>query len=64
MIRELKKANKALMKRVNEESKDTFKRVNEKKGIIETERVIYSEDGSTEMGVVKEQFASYQKKSN
>ena len=31
--------------------------MNEKKGIIETERVIYSEDGSTKMGVVKEQLA-------
>ena len=62
LIRELKKANKVLMKRVNEESKDTFKKVNEKKGIIETERVIYSEDGSTKMGVVKEQFAKVTKR--
>ena len=62
LIRELKKANKVLMKRVNEESKDTFKKVNEKKGIIETERVIYSEDGSTKMGVVKEQFARVTKR--
>jgi hypothetical protein len=44
------------MKRVNEESKDTFKKVSEKKGMIETERVIHSEDGSTKMEVVKEQF--------
>ena len=29
MIRELKKSNKVLMKRVNEESKDTFKKVSE-----------------------------------
>ena len=29
----------------------------EKKGIIETERVIYSEDGTTKKGVIKEQFA-------
>ena len=28
LIRELKKANKVLVKRVNEESKDTFKKVN------------------------------------
>ena len=49
MIRELKKANKVLMKRVNEESKDTFKKVSKKKGIIETERMIYSEDGATKM---------------
>ena len=62
MIRELKKSNKVLIKRVNEESKDTFKKVSEKKGIIETERVIYSEDGSTKMGVVKEQFAKVTKR--
>ena len=37
--------------------KDTLKKVSEKKGIIETERVTYSEDGSTKMGVVKEQLA-------
>ena len=42
--------------------KDTLKKVSEKKGIIETERVIYSEDGSTKMGVVKEQFAKVTKR--
>ena len=62
LIRELKKSNKVLIKRVNEESKDTFKKVSEKRGIIETERVIYSEDGSTKMGVVKEQFAKVTKR--
>ena len=41
--------------------KDTLKKVSEKKGIIETERVTYSEDGSTKMGVVKEQLANSQK---
>ena len=42
--------------------KDTLKKVSEKKGIIETERVTYSEDGSTKMGVVKEQFAKVTKR--
>ena len=41
--------------------KDTLKKASEKKGIIETERVIYSEDGSTKMGVVKEQFTKVTK---
>ena len=36
--------------------------MNKKQGIIETERVIYSEDGSTKMGVVKEQFAKVTKR--
>ena len=36
--------------------------MSEKKGIIDTERVIYSEDGSTKMGVVKEQFARVTKR--
>ena len=33
-----------------------------KKGIIETERVIYSEDGTSKKGVIKEQYAKVTKR--
>ena len=62
VIKELEKTNRVLLKRVNEEFKDTYKKVSEKNGIIETERIIYSEDGTTKKGVVKEQFAKVTKR--
>ena len=34
----------------------------ERDGIIETEKVIYSEDGKTKIGVVKEHFAKVTKR--
>ena len=42
-------------------TKILLKKVGEKKGIIQTERVIYSEDGSTKKGVIEEQFAKVRK---
>ena len=62
MIRKLENTNRVLLNRMNEKNKDTFKKVGEKKGIIETERVIYSEDGTTKKGVIKEQFAKVTKR--
>ena len=62
VIRKLENTNRVLLNRMNEKNKDTFKKVGEKKGIIETERVIYSEDGTTKKGVIKEQFAKVTKR--
>ena len=62
VIRKLENTNRVLLNRMNEKNKDTFKKVGEKKGIIQTERVIYSEDGSTKKGVIKEQFAKVTKR--
>ena len=53
--------NRVLLKRENEENKYSYKKLSENKGIVETERVIYSEDGRTKKGVVKEQFAKVTK---
>ena len=64
VIKELEKTNKVLLKRLNDGSKDTYRKVSEKEGIIETERVIYSEDGKTKKSVVKEQFAKVTKRTS
>ena len=53
VIKDLENTNRVLLKRVNEENKHTYKKLNENKGIIETEKVIYSEDGRTKKGFVK-----------
>ena len=62
VIKDLENTNRVLLKRVNEENKHTYKKLSENKGIIETERMIYSEDGKTKKGVVKEQFAKVTKR--
>ena len=62
VIKELKSANEVLKRRLNEERRDTYKKVGERDGIIETEKVIYSEDGKTKKGVVKEHFAKVTKR--
>ena len=43
-------------------TKILLKKFYEKRGIIQTERVIYSEDGTTKKGVIKEQFAKVTKR--
>ena len=62
VIKDLENTNRILLKRVNEENKHTYKKLSENKGKIETERMIYSEDGKTKKGVVKEQFAKVTKR--
>ena len=62
VIKELESANEVLKRRLNEERRDTYKKVGERDGIIETEKVIYSEDGKTKIGVVKEHFAKVTKR--
>ena len=62
MIKELENANEVLKRRLNEERRDTYKKVGERDGIIECEKVIYSEDGKTKKGVVKEHFAKVTKR--
>ena len=62
LIKELESANEVLKRRLNEERRDTYKKVGERDGIIETEKVIYSEDGKTKIGVVKEHFAKVTKR--
>ena len=62
VITDLENTNRVLLKRVNEENKHTCKKLSKNKGIIETERVIHSEDGRTKKGVVKEQFAKVTKR--
>ena len=42
LIKELESANEVLKRRLNEERRDTYKKVGERDGIIETEKVIYS----------------------
>ena len=62
VIKELESANEVLKRRLIEERRDTYKKVGERDGIIETEKVIYSEDGKTKIGVVKEHFAKVTKR--
>ena len=62
VIKELESANEVLKRRLNEERRDTYKKVGERDGIIECEKVIYSEDGKTKKGVVKEHFAKVTKR--
>ena len=62
VIKELESANEVLKRRLNEERRDTYKKVGERDGIIECEKEIYSEDGKTKKGVVKEHFAKVTKR--
>ena len=62
LIKELESANEVLKRRLNEERRDTYKKVGERDGIIETEKVIFSEDGKIKIGVVKEHFAKVTKR--
>ena len=62
VIKELESANEVLKRRLNEERRDTYKKVGERDGIIETEKVIFSEDGKIKIGVVKEHFAKVTKR--
>ena len=62
VIKELESANEVLKRRLNEERRDTYKKVGERDGIIECEKVIYSGDGKTKKGVVKEHFAKVTKR--
>ena len=62
VIKELENANEVLKRRLNDERRDTYKKVGERDGIIETEKVIFSEDGKTKIGVVKEHFAKVTKR--
>ena len=62
LIKELESANEVLKRRLNEERRDTYKKVGERDGIIEYGKVIYSGDGKTKKGVVKEHFAKVTKR--
>ena len=44
LIKELESANEVLTRSLNEERRDTYKKVGERDGIIETEKVIYDGD--------------------